>query len=157
MNKVVIALVLILAIAGMVYFGFMDQEAEEGEAIMEQPQEVVPQESVQVVTELANEEQNKLEVMKARFEELKELRKKTSLRISRIASRLRRSEFPPDKAREIEKDMRKISYMLKTPKLLGAFSSVEEIEEEIESLNSANKKLGEIKTMLDEKRKKNAG
>lgn len=94
----------------------------------------------------------KRQQMADKFVDLKEIRKTIRMRLSRLSSRLRRSAFPPEQARTISQDMRRASYLLKSPKLLGAFSNIREIEGEIEQLSNINVKLDAIKQSLDEKR-----
>ncbi|MFK8068845.1 MAG: hypothetical protein AB8D52_11410 [Gammaproteobacteria bacterium] len=102
----------------------------------------------------ASEQDLRRELMLSKFSDLKELRKKTKMRVSRLSSRLRRSEFSPDQAKTISQDMRQAGYLLKNPKLLGAFSSPEEIDQEHVQLSDANIKLDSIKQALDEKKKR---
>ena len=119
------------------------------------PNELVVVEPVKTNTKQSpeNEQDLKRQQMADKFVDLKAIRKKISMRLSRLSSRLRRSEFPPEEAKTISQDMRRAGYLLKNPKLLGAFSDPTEIEDEIEQLSDINVKLDEIKKSLDEKRK----
>lgn len=96
--------------------------------------------------------ETKLDRMRASFDQLVEMRKEMRLRLGRLSSRLRRSEFSPEKANEIAKQMRQANQKLKNPKLLGAFSNVKEINDEIASLERINVRLDAIKQLLDDKR-----
>ncbi len=103
---------------------------------------------------IVDEQEVRRQLMHSKFSDLKEIRKKIKMRVSRLSSRLRRSEFPPEQARTISQDMRQAGYLLKNPKLLGAFSSPEEIEQEFIQLSDVNVKLDSIKQVLDEKKNK---
>ena len=123
-----------------------------------EPEEVAATVSIEAEMqkqEVDNEKDLKLEKMQVSYAELKEARKKTSMHLSRLSSRLRRSEFPPEQAKTISQDMRSANYRLKNPKLLGAFSDVDEIDSELQQLSEITAKLDKIKNLLDEKRKNN--
>jgi len=154
MRKVFIVMFLLIVAVGLYYYFaiHLKNDHEPSLGLEKVPSEMSDQ------TEIQNQKKEndldlKLQKMQARYADLKELRKKTNIRISRLSSRLRRLEFPPEQARSISQDMRQANYLLKNPKLLGAFSDVQEIENEIEQLSDINVKLGAIKRLLDEKRK----
>ena len=154
MRKMLIVLCLVVA-AGFIYFASLEKDKREVQSIEEESgiAEAVKSD-VQKQDAGTSEQDLKLETMLGRFAELKEDRKKMKMRLSRLSSRLRRSEFPPDQAKTISQDMRLANYLLKDPKLLGAFSDSKEIEHEIEKLSDINVKLDAIKKLLDEKREK---
>jgi hypothetical protein len=119
------------------------------------PKELVVVEPVKTNTKQSpeNKQDLKRQQMADKFVDLKAIRKKIRMRLSRLSSRLRRSEFPPEEAKTISQDMRRAGYLLKNPKLLGAFSNPAEIEDEIEQLSNIDVILEAIKKSLDEKRK----
>lgn len=135
-----------------------DQPPETPTQMISEPSDVTSSTvSEETIPEAKPATPSKLDAMQARFDTLKEARKLTKLQVSRLSSRLSRSEFPPEQAKAISQQMRRANYMLKNPRLLGAFSSVDEIETEITSLQHVNVKLDEIKKLLDEKREKENG
>jgi Tfp pilus assembly protein PilO len=154
MRKVFIVMFLLIIAVGLYYYFaiFSNNDQKQPLELEKATVEVFDQtESQNQIKE--NDLDMKLQKMEARYADLKELRKKMKMRLSRLSSRLRRSEFPPEQARTISQDMRRASYLLKNPKLLGAFSDIKEIEDEIEQLSDISVKLDEIKRLLDEKRK----
>ena len=154
MRKVLIVLSL-LVIAGFIYYVIPARQHQEIIQKSEDATATVSIEAEMQKQEVDNEQDLKLEKMQVSYAELKEARKKTSMRLSRLSSRLRRSEFPPEQAKTISQDMRSANYRLKNPKLLGAFSDVDEIDSELEQLSIITIKLDKIKNLLDEKRKNN--
>ena len=152
MRKMIVVLLCLLMVAWFVYcvmYGESEQVLSENEGIA-----VVKSDESELQKQSPENEQNfKRQQMGDRFADLKEIRKKIRMRLSRLSSRLRRSEFPPKEAKTISQDMRRASYLLKNPKLLGAFSDLREIEDEIEQLSEINIKLDAVKKSLDEKRK----
>ncbi len=152
MRKMIVVLLCLLMVAWFVYcvmYGESEQFLSENEGIAV----VKFNESELQKQSLENEQDFKRQQMGDRFADLKEIRKKIRMRLSRLSSRLRRSEFTPEEAKTISQDMRRASYLLKNPKLLGAFSDLREIEDEIEQLSEINIKLDAVKKSLDEKRK----
>ncbi len=152
MRKMIIVLLCLLMVAWFVYcvmYGESEQVLSENEdiAVVKSNESDIQKQSPE------NEQDFKRQQMGDRFADLKEIRKKIRMRLSRLSSRLRRSEFTPEEAKTISQDMRRASYLLKNPKLLGAFSDINEIEDEIEQLSEINIKLDAIKKSLDEKRK----
>jgi len=152
MKKVIIALLCLLMVAWFVY-SVIFEEADQ--VLLPDKEDVVvvkPDENEIQKQSLENEQGLKRQQMAEKFTDLKAIRKKITMRLSRLSSRLRRSEFPPEEAKTISQDMRRAGYLLKNPKLLGAFSDLREIEDEIEQLSDINVKLDAIKKSLDEKR-----
>ena len=154
MRKVLIVLSLLM-VAGLIYYVIPARQHQEIIQKSEDATATVSIEAEMQKQEVDNEQDLKLEKMQVSYAELKEARKKTSMRLSRLSSRLRRSEFPSEQAKTISQDMRSANYRLKNPKLLGAFSDVDEIDSELEQLSIITIKLDKIKNLLDEKRKNN--
>ena len=154
MRKVLIVLSLLM-VAGLIYYVIPVRQHQEIIQKSEDATATVSIEAEMQKQEVDNEQDLKLEKMQVSYAELKEARKTTSMRLSRLSSRLRRSEFPSEQAKTISQDMRSANYRLKNPKLLGAFSDVDEIDSELEQLSIITIKLDKIKNLLDEKRKNN--
>lgn len=102
-----------------------------------------------VVPQTEQEKESPLQKMQEKYVVLKEARRELKLTLSRLGSRLRKTEFSPDKATEISRLMSRANYSLKNPRLLGAFSSEEEIDQELEKVQSLQNKLHEIRKLLD--------
>lgn len=152
MRKVVIVSCLI-AIACLIYYVSSESDNQDDLSSPEDLTIMKPDSSEIQKKKLEEEQDLRRQQMKDRFAELKEFRKKIKMRLSRLSSRLRRTEFPSDQAKVISQNMRRGNYFLKNPKLLGAFSNIEEIDREFEQLSEINMKLDGIKQILDEKKK----
>ena len=153
MRNMLLLLVVLLIVAAVYYFSLNTPGTT--------PQVESPHiQSVETLTSVnpqpVNEADQKLLQMETRYAALTDARKKMKLRLGRLSSRLRRVEFAPDQAKVISEQMLRANYLLKNPRLLGAFSSVDDIQQEIDQLSDVNRKLDDIKQMLDEKREKNS-
>ncbi len=148
MKKVIVVLCLLV----IVWFIYHTIFGENGQVPSKELETVEPVKT-NIKQSSENEQDLKRQQMADKYVDLKAIRKKISMRLSRLSSRLRRSEFPPEEAKTISQDMRRAGYLLKNPKLLGAFSSPQEIEDEIEQLSDLDIKLDTIKKTLDERRK----
>lgn len=159
MRSVLVMLSLLMIVGGfyLINSGKKDQNLESARTetlsgnVVES--EIDPPDEDQKVS-AADEEEARRQEMVSKFSDLKEIRKTTKMRLSRLSSRLRRSEFSPEQAKKISQDMRRAGYLIKNPKLLGAFSDPGEIDQEIDQLSDVNIKLDAIKQALDDKRKK---
>jgi|GEM_PF-2416820 len=153
MRKVVSVLLLLVIAEGVYYYLIPGKDAQKQSLTQEKVSGTVTEKTETLKQKVENDQEIKLQKMQARYADLKESRKKTRRLLSRLSSRLRHTEFPPEQARKISQKMRRANYQLKNPKLLGAFSDIQEIEHEIEKFNDINAKLDEIKKLLDAKRK----
>lgn len=153
MRNMLLLLVVLLIVAAVYYFSLNTPgTAPQVESPHNQSDETLTSVKPQPV----NEADQKLLQMETRYAALTDARKKMKLRLGRLSSRLRRVEFAPDQAKVISEQMLRANYLLKNPRLLGAFSSVDDIQQEIDQLSDVNRKLDDIKQMLDEKREKNS-
>lgn len=153
MKKVVLILGIIVGV--WVLYTTLSNKASEQKNVQQQELTNSSVEEVAEIEEVLDEVdpiELKREQMAAAFAELKEARKLVKMRLSRLSSRLRRAKFSPEQAKQISKDMRRGNYLLKNPKLLGAFSSVAEINKERKQLSDVDSKLDAVKLLLDEKR-----
>ncbi len=151
MKKIVLILGVFVTV-GLIYSivgnNEFKQESTKAQVITKEAVENTQQKKIDnVKPEDLNREQ-----MLAAYSKLKEARKQLKVRLSRLSSRLRRAKFSPEQAKSISYDMRRGNYLLKNPKLLGAFSSAQGIESELEQLSAVDHKLDAIKQLLDEKK-----
>ena len=98
--------------------------------------------------ELAEEE--RYAAILAEYKKLEKARRNLDRRLARIKGVMWSVELPADQAEEIVSKVRKGYALLKTKKLLGAFSGLESISEELARVEYANQELEgvieEIKT-----------
>lgn len=146
MKKTLIILLLGIFIVAGYIFSHQDADLPVEESVPVVAQNVEEEKETEVT------EESNLQKMQGKYASLKEARKELKLTLSRLASRLRKAEFSPEQAADIGKLMRKANYALKNPKLLGAFSSVDQIEQELEKVQSLQHNLQEVRLLLDEMR-----
>lgn len=151
-NFLLVLVILLITIAAYYFYSNIPGPAPEADP----PQSITIEPTTPVEPQPVNETDLKLQQMEAHFAALTDARKKMRLRLGRLSSRLRRVEFAPDQAKAISDQMLRANHLLKNPRLLGAFSSVDDIQREIDQLASVNSQLDDIKQILDEKREKNS-
>jgi hypothetical protein len=97
----------------------------------------------------SNEEKTKL--MTAEFEVLEQDRKKLKRHIALLKHQMWGLKFPSGIAKKISTTVLGANKLLKNPHMLGAFSSVEQIKDEIAKVEFAEKSLIEIDEIVKAK------
>ncbi len=92
-----------------------------------------------VENELAEEE--RYAAILAEYKKLEKARRNLDRRLARIKGVMWNVELPADQAEEIVSKVRKGYALLKTKKLLGAFSGLESISEELARVEYTNQEL----------------
>ncbi len=98
----------------------------------------------------APSDDEKVKLMTAEFEILKQERTKLKRRLSRLKHEMWGMKFTPDKAKNINEIMMTAHKLIKNPNMLGAFSSVEGIKDEISKIQFANKSIDQVSAMIEE-------
>lgn len=93
-----------------------------------------------------DEERSRL--IRAEYEILEDARKKLKRHIAQLKHDMWGMKFAPDTAKKISTVVLSASKLLKNPHMLGAFSSVEGIKDEIAKVNFAEKSLEEVDKMI---------
>lgn len=91
----------------------------------------------------------KSEQMAAEYKVLEKARSKLKQQLARLKHELWGLKFPSDQAKEMNEIMLNAHKLLKNPNLLGAFSDVQGIKDELDKINFANKALEDVKTMIE--------
>ncbi len=93
--------------------------------------------------------------MQSEFDRLAESRRALKKRLDRLKHELWGIALPADQAKSINESMLTGFKALKTPKMLGAFSSVREIRDEIDRVESVNRKLDRAQERIGQAEKRN--
>ncbi|MCG8379716.1 MAG: hypothetical protein MI865_09615 [Proteobacteria bacterium] len=115
------------------------------------------QETVAVVSDSASTDDEKIVRMTAKYEELEKNRKKLKRRLARIRHEIWGLEFPTEQAKEMKGILLNATKLIKNPDMLGAFSSVDGIQDEITKINFAHKTLDQVSAMIEENKKNKSG
>jgi Pyruvate/2-oxoacid:ferredoxin oxidoreductase gamma subunit len=95
----------------------------------------------------------KTELMKKAYSELEQERKNLKRNIARLKHEMWGLRFPPDKAKQISETVLSAARLIKNPPMLGAFSSVQQIQDEINKVTFAQNSLEQVNVMIQEKKK----
>ncbi len=146
--KYVLLIVLALMIATVAFvFGWFGSDSKN--AVVNVP--VVETEKVnQAMDENELAEEERYAAILAEYKKLEKARRNLDRRLARIKGVMWNVKLPADQAEEIVSKVRKGYVLLKTKKLLGAFSGLESISGELARVEYANQELEgvieEIKT-----------
>ncbi len=108
----------------------------------------------EVVTSVESEQQTeaesqKIERMQEAYALLEKARTKLKRQLSLLKHEMWGRKFEPAQAKEINELMLNAHKFNKLPPMLGAFSSAEEIQDELDKVNFAIKSLEEVQKMLE--------
>ena len=91
----------------------------------------------------------KTRLMLAEYEILKQERKKLKQHVARLKHDMWGLRFASDKAKQMSASVMGASMLLKNPDMLGAFSSVSGIKDEIAKVNFSEKSLKQVSEMIE--------
>lgn len=94
------------------------------------------------------EEQKRRAAMRAGYDRLEQARDRVRKQLGILKSRLWQRRVPPDRASVIREQMLQGHASLKNPPLLGAFSSLDEIDREIAKMNGVGDRLKTLETEI---------
>ncbi len=137
--KYVLLIVLALVIGTVVFvFGWFGSDSKN--AVLSVP--VVETEAVQeVMDEDEIAEEKRYVAIKAEYKKLEKARRNLDRRLARIKGVMWNVKLPAEQAEEIVSKVRKGYELLKSKKLLGAFSGLESISDELARVTYAYKNL----------------
>jgi Pyruvate/2-oxoacid:ferredoxin oxidoreductase gamma subunit len=119
--------------------------------------DTVASESTSSETELdAENDKERTRLMRAAYEVLEEARTKLKRHIAKLKHEMWGLKFTKEKAKKISTTVMGANKLLKNPHMLGAFSNVEQIQNEIAKVNFAEKSLEEIDEIIKAKIEENA-
>lgn len=95
-----------------------------------------------------SEEQKRRAAMHVGYDRLEQARDRVRKQLGILQSRLWNRRVPPDRASVIQNQMLQGHALLKNPPLLGAFSSLDEINREIEKMNGVGDRLQTLETEI---------
>lgn len=104
----------------------------------------------------APSDSEKRKLMEAEYEILEQTRKKLKSHIGLLKHKMWGLKFPSATAKEISTTVMGANSLLKNPHMLGAFSSVEDIKNEIAKIEFAEKSLADIDEIVKAKLEENA-
>lgn len=104
--------------------------------------------SSQKLSVLSDDERTRL--MTAEYEILQQERKKLKRHLAHLKHDMWGLKFAPEKAKQMSTSVMGASKLIKNPDMLGAFSSVEDIKDEIAKVNFAEKSLQEVSEIIKE-------
>lgn len=90
----------------------------------------------------------KIRLMTAEYEILEKERKKLKRRLARIKHEMWGLKFPPEKAKNMSEIMLNSHKLIKNPDMLGAFSSVKGIQDEIAKIKFAQDAIEQVSAMI---------
>jgi hypothetical protein len=100
----------------------------------------------------AAELDRRIAAMQPVYAELEAVRNATAKLHDRLTRRLRRQAMPPEHGAEITRIMSEVLYQLRTPRQLGAFKGVEEVQAELERARRAATELARVDAWVPEQR-----
>jgi len=86
--------------------------------------------------------------MKAAYRALEQARRELRSRANLMKSKIWGLELPPEQAREVSRKLRQTYAYLKNPPMLGAFQGADAIENETEKVQSLQRDVDEIETLI---------
>ncbi len=88
--------------------------------------------------------------MQSEFDRLRQDRQALQQRLNRLRHQLWGLTLPADQAKSLNASMLAGFRVLKTPRLLGAFSSIKGIQDEIARVRAANRGLDQVQAIIDQ-------
>lgn len=141
-----VLLIVLALVTGTVVFVFGWFGSDSKNVVVSAP--VIETEAVQVVMdedEIA--EEKRYVAIQAEYKKLEKARRNLDRRLARIKGIMWNVEFPAEQAREIVSKIRKGYALLKTKKLLGAFTGLESVSDELARVEYVHQNL---ESVLDE-------
>ena len=150
-KKISIGLVIVAILVALYFILFPTRISDQGgltNATPKTEQPLIKEEIVTDIVEQVDESALRLEQMKMVYAKLEESRNRLKGRLGIIKARTWNLELSPEQAGEINKEVNRSYVLLKNPPLLGAFSSVEEIEKGIRKLEAIHNKLDKAEEVI---------
>ena len=97
----------------------------------------------------------KIKLMTAEYEILEKERKNLKRRLSRLKHDMWGQKFAPETAKKMSEIMLNSHKLIKNPDMLGAFSSVKGIQDEITKIKFAQSSIEEVSELIEENKKSN--
>lgn len=141
-----VLLIVLALVTGTVVFVFGWFGSDSKNVVVSAP--VIETEAVQVVMdedEIA--EEKRYVAIQAEYKKLEKARRNLDRRLARIKGIMWNVKFPAEQAREIVSKIRKGYALLKTKKLLGAFTGLESVSDELARVEYVHQNL---ESVLDE-------
>ena len=99
--------------------------------------------------------EDRYEAMKSEYKILEKERRVLIQHLARLKHSMWGLKFEKDKAKQMSEILLNAHKLIKNPNMLGAFSDVESIKDEIMKLRFANKSLDKIKEIINQKKNNN--
>lgn len=98
----------------------------------------------------------KIKLMKAEYLILQKDRKNLKRRLSRLKHDMWGLSFDPEMAKKMSEIMLNAYKLIKNPNMLGAFSSVKEIQDEIAKIKFAKNAIKQVRELIEDNQKSTA-
>lgn len=150
MKRNILLITLVLITAGLLYL-FFDPDS----SVTVEQEETELKEPVDATTAALQEQaiaadRKRRAAMRSAYAELEQARNDVRLQLGKLKSRLWKIETSPDQVRAIREQMQKGYATLKNPPMLGAFSSVDEIRQELARVTVLSNRLAALETTVQE-------
>ena len=151
MRLILVLVLLVLFFFGTILFWPTSDVAEydvdeEKQNILLEGSDFLKEDSIETNSEQRHE------LMKQEYEVLEKERRILKQRLGRLKHHLYGLKFDKNKADEMREILLVAHKLIKNPDMLGAFSDVEGIRNEVSKLKFANKSLNRISEMIQEKK-----
>ncbi|MAJ91260.1 MAG: hypothetical protein CMF40_03620 [Legionellales bacterium] len=151
MRLILVLVLLVLFFFGTILFWPTSDVAEydvdeEKQNILLEGSDFLKEDSIETNSEQRHE------LMKQEYEVLEKERRILKQRLGRLKHHLYGLKFDKNKADEMREILLVAHKLIKNPDMLGAFSDVESISNEVSKLKFANKSLDHISEMIQEKK-----
>lgn len=149
-NLVLIALVIITGASGYLLLnldGTANTDREQADIVLSS--ETAPAHR-QVAEHDVSGNKKRIATMRAAYAELEQARDTVRRQLGRLKSRTWKLRVSPEQARVITEQMQQGYAILKNPPMLGAFSSVDEIRQELAKVTRTTDKLSALETTVKE-------
>tara|TARA_R110000782_G_scaffold86887_5_gene168323 strand:- start:2834 stop:3334 length:501 start_codon:yes stop_codon:yes gene_type:complete len=97
----------------------------------------------------------KIKLMTAEYEILEKERKNLKRRLSRLKHDMWGQKFAPETAKKMSEIMLSSHKLIKNPDMLGAFSNVKGIQDEIAKIKFAESSIEQVSELIEENKKSN--
>ena len=101
----------------------------------------------------APSDDEKIKLMTTEYEVLEKERKNLKRRLSRIKHDMWGQKFEPETAKKMSDIMLKSHKLIKNPDMLGAFSSVKGIQDEIAKIKFSQSSIEQVSELIEENKK----
>ncbi len=112
----------------------------------------MPQDKISASDSIDKSDENRHEAMNSEYKILEKERRVLKQRLARIKHNMWGLKFEKNTAKEMSEILLNAYKLIKNPGMLGSFSDIESIKDEIMKLKFANKSLNQVSEIINQKR-----